>query len=405
MVQETFDEWLKRQEDATDKRRKQYRIWESLLVGLKTAAHDRQELEIKYRASVEAATGQGSGWVGAAKKRAGRNQWSAWNDFERVSACQSEWRGFAPSCCDGRAVAVPIGCNHRLCPLCNAHRAEHYRDRVKALFAQPCDMKTGEVRNWQLLTLTVPNVHRLTKLTISTLRKRLRAFLRDHNMLIKGGVYSIEITRTAAAKGWHPHIHCLVDVEGEPGNLPYAEFMERKWRLEFEWYVLTQGKREGERRWKDADFAEWVAPLDPRNIGRPLSPANVKWLAGRREGERRSVDIRPVSTEKKAAYEVMKYMTKVAFFVDDPKALAEFLTAVKGVRAIQTFGNCYGFKLDDAPVESTLPACPCGKNEYGPIGTLGLGMVALSPEGRWWVRDDAPVHGRHCRGGTTIRGH
>lgn len=387
---ETYEQWKKRHETAQDRRRKTFRIWESLLESLKSAGHT--EAYIRERAAVEGATTDKTAWQRAAKG-GGRKAWSALKDYERVAACQTQWKGYRTSCCDGRAVAVPIGCNHRLCPLCNAHRAEHYRDRVRQLF--------DVIPNPQLLTLTVPNPKHLTRQTFVVLRKRLRAFLKENKDFIKGGVYSLEITRNKKESNWHPHFHALVDVAGPVGQLPYWAFMERKWWLEFSWFVLTQGARRGQRVWNEYDFAEWVAPLDPRQHGLPMTPRNVERLAGKRFGERRSVDIRPVSTDKKAAYEVMKYMTKVAFFVDDPKAIAEFLTAVKGVRAIQTFGSCYGFKLDEKPVKSTLPDCSCGQNKWEDIGTLGLGMVYLSPEGRWWVRDDAPVHGRRCRGGTT----
>jgi hypothetical protein len=72
------------------------------------------------------------------------------------------------------------------------------------------------------------------------------------------------------------------------------------------------------------------------------------------------------------------------------------LVAIKGVRQIQTFGSCYNFSIEEQSVESHLK-CDCGANVFERIGVLGIGMVKLSPEGTWHVRDDAPVHGRHCR--------
>ncbi len=390
-MQESFDEWLKRHQTAQDERRKLYAIHTALCESLKAAGHREDYLAgslIRHNAALP-----GSGWT-TAEKKYNRRKWQPWKDLKRVADCQTQWKGFKPSCCDGRSVAVPIGCNHRLCPLCNAHRAQHYRERVIGLFER--------IGNPQLLTLTVPNVPKLTKETISTLRKRLRAFLRENKALLEGGVYSIEITRNRVENTWHPHIHILVDVNGMGGQLPFWMFMERKWWLEFSWFVLTQSPS-SMRTWTEYEFEEWVTPLDPRRNGMPMTPERVKQLAGRRFGDRRSVDIRPVTTDKKAAYEVMKYMTKVAFFVNDYRAVAEFLQAVKGVRAIQTFGSCYGFKLDDdKPAEAHL-TCECGKNKFESIGILGLGMVRLSPEGRWYVRDDAPVHGRHarCRGTPT----
>jgi len=50
--------------------------------------------------------------------------------------CEGEWIGFKASCCGDRTrpVAVPIGCNHRLCPLCNWHRSQNARRRIKQVF-------------------------------------------------------------------------------------------------------------------------------------------------------------------------------------------------------------------------------------------------------------------------------
>ena len=376
---ESFAEWLKAHTTAQEKRRKLYSLHEKLVSSLTIGAHHYDY--VRQRAAVEGATGIECGWTQAAAKMA-RQRWKPWKDVERVRECQTSWMGFRATCCESRGVAVPIGCNHRICPLCNAFRAEHYRGRIRSLFES--------VTNPQLLTLTVPNVRSLTAETIRVLRKRLRAFLRDHKALLLGGVYSIEITFNREARTWHPHIHALVDVNDDRKKLPYWEFCERKWRLEFDWLCLTQGRIvPGKRHWRKADFAEWVSGVDPRKRGDGYT----------RLGHRRTVDLRPVSCDRKASYEVLKYITKAAAFVDDHRAVAEFLSAVKGVRAIQTFGSCYGFKIDDPPVESHLK-CECGANEFERIGLLGVGMVKMSPDGTWYVRDDAPVHGRRCRGST-----
>jgi hypothetical protein len=381
----TFAEWLKSQTNAQDKRRRLYSIHEKLLDSLKKAGMHHEWLS--QNAFIEGATRSTSAWQ-AALAQVESAKWKPWKDYKRVQECQTSWMGFKPVCCDSKAVAVPVGCNHRMCPLCNAHRAEHYRSRIRSLFEV--------VGNPQLLTLTVPSVRKLTSETIRVLRARLKAFLRENSPLLMGGVYSIEITYNKVEKTWHPHIHALVDVSDYRKKLPYWEFCERKWRLEFSWLVLTQGRAvAGKRRWRRGDYAEWVAGIDPRSRVSPFG----------RIGHRRTIDLRPVSSDKKAAYEVLKYITKAAAFVDDYKAVAEFLTAVKGVRAIQTFGNCYGFKLDDPPIEAHL-ACECGANKFEPIGMLGLGMCKMSPEGKWYVRDDAPVHGRQrCRGQTTKGAH
>jgi hypothetical protein len=379
---ETFAVWLKRNSDARDQRRRLCFIHTQLLESLKGAA--LVERYLHQESAIEGATRGTSAWQKAAQE-GGRRRWSAWKDFERVAKCQTEFIGFRPTCCGGRSVAVPIGCNHRLCPLCSAHRAEHYRERIRALFA-------SGIQNPQLLTLTVPNVGRLSRRTIPTLRRGLKAFLKENKALLMGGVYSIEITRNREAKTWHPHIHALVDVNDTRRFLPERQFLERKWRLEFSWFCITQGpKIAGKRHWRASDYEEWVSGVDPVKRGENYI----------RLGQRRTVHLKPCTADKKAAYEVLKYITKAAHFVDDPRAVAEFLRAVKGVRVIQTFGSCYGFKLEEKPVETIL-VCECGENKFERVGVLGLGMTKMSPEGKWYIRDDAPLHGRQrCRGKTS----
>src|SRR5580658_4886741 len=61
---------------------------------------------------------------------------------------------------------------------------------------------------------------------------------------------------------------------------------------------------------------------------------------------RRVIDLRPVTDRGGAAFEVLKYLTKVADFSDVPEAVEVFANAVKGARLIQTFGTWYGAKLD-----------------------------------------------------------
>ena len=386
---QTLAQELKGQTDARDRNRRAWSLHNALMDTLKGMALMEEGLKRLH------ALDELKGDAPLTKQRRSRS-WSASKDLERLSGCQSEWIGFRPTCCGSAAVAVPIGCNHRLCPLCNAHRAERYRSRVLALF--------GTLSNPQLLTLTVPSPRNMSREVLDTLRTRLRAFLKAHKSLLKGGVYSIEVTYNSREKTWHPHVHILVDVNDDRVKLPWQEFVERKWRLEFEWFLLTQGKREGKRRWRASDWDEWSGGCDAR--GKRRGP-----FAG---DHRRIVDLRPVTKDRQAAFEVMKYMAKAASFIGDPDALRQLLVALKGVRQIQTFGNCYGFSLDEEMVYDERKKeyrkahlherkehhlrCGCGANVFERIGVLGLGMVKLAPDGTWYVRNDAPVHGRQrCR--------
>jgi hypothetical protein len=61
-------------------------------------------------------------------------------------------------------------------------------------------------------------------------------------------------------------------------------------------------------------------------------------------------------------FELLKYVTKLADFVDIPEAVAAFLTATRGRRFLRTYGSLYRLKLpaDDGSGTESL-ACPdCG---------------------------------------------
>ena len=104
---------------------------------------------------------------------------------------------------------------------------------------------------------------------------------------------------------------------------------------------------------------------------------------------RRVVDIKPVTDRDGAAREVLKYITKVAMFADQPEAIAIFLPAVRGARLVQTFGSWYGVKLEASANEHDWAEmqCACGCNEWKRVGVFHFGQVGMDESGRWFVRD------------------
>lgn len=143
-------------------------------------------------------------WDGSETDR--RGPWSAARDYRRLESCQKEWIGFKASCCNSRTVAVPIGCNHRLCPLCNAARLEHYRGPAREMLAA--------MENPTFLCLTVPSVHTLKRETFDQLRRWWKEFLRLNSSIVRGGIYAIEVTYNRHNATWHPHIHIVFELLG-----------------------------------------------------------------------------------------------------------------------------------------------------------------------------------------------
>ena len=250
--------------------------------------------------------------------------------------CQSEYIGYRFDCCESASIAVPIGCNHRLCPLCSWHRSERAQRKTKTLFSK--------LAHPQFLTLTVPNVKRISKRTFHIFRKRVRLFLAQHKEFI-GGVYAIETTYNRTETGWHVHAHVLVDaVSALPQKDWRVEFAGRnmpaftliKLALEYDWsrlWIKALPKlprvnasimtREGER----FDFEQWArdcqanALKEWRDGGwKPIRGtsqlAELKRRTDWNIGHRRVIWIKPVDDRNKAAKEVLKYITKCADFCD-----------------------------------------------------------------------------------------
>ncbi len=348
---QTVAEWLKLTETKDDRKARKIVYQQRLLKSLRWLVR--------------------SGWLfdHYDKKEAERREAMYESMANRLGACQSQWLGFKPSCCNGRAVAVPIGCNHRLCPLCSAHRAEAYRDRVRQLF--------GKLRMPWFLTLTIPNfaAGTLRKKSFSDLRRKVRRFIKIYEGYITGGVYSLETTWNREEKSWHLHCHILFDAAF---SIPAKRdvFIRIKREMEFTWLRMTGGSG-----WKIKDFEYWFAQTS--------QPQTKEWNAV----NRRVIDIRPVRNRDKAAYEVLKYITKVSDFADDPIAVDEFLIAVRGVRLLQTFGTWYGFKFDQQEEPTAGLSCDCGANQWRSIGRFSIDAVELLPSGCYVIRRECEPGG------------
>jgi hypothetical protein len=351
--------------------------------------------------------------------------------------CQSEWIGYRAACCGERtrAIAVPIGCNHRLCSLCAWHRSQRARVKIKSMF----DRLTHPV----LLTLTVPNKETISKHDYTLFRQKVRKFIAQHKDWILGGVYSLETTYNRTEKTWHIHCHILMDASSSlpsksektmlAGQRVFA-FTAIKLKLEFDWLRLWSkgwGKEAGKgaskmRRAGDIyDFEQWViqgrehqllvvnaAYGEPRKFYQSegtvgnwkeieLSKKEAMERKAWNRENRRVVDVRPVLDRDGAAREVLKYITKVADFCDLPEAVEPFCNAVKGARLIQTFGTWYGAEFDTVFDPKHMDdwgqmKCTCGLNHWERTGTYGRGDVEFDEAGRAYLRADLNKH--RCRG-------
>jgi hypothetical protein len=165
----------------------------------------------------------------------------------------------------------------------------------------------------------------------ATIKRLLRCFkeLRKTEWwkgLVTGGMWFLECKLGKNSQWWHPHLH-----------------------------VLAQGDR-------------WISQQALANEWHKIT------------GDSFIVDIREVKDPQQRAWYVTKYATKPcdATVIRNPERLAEFMTAIKGQRLYQSFGECTGFGQ-----EENEPA-----RQWKSIGRVE-DLAAGAAEGnefkrRWW---------------------
>lgn len=432
-------------------------------------------------------------------------EWLKWErTYFAISNCGKEYIGWKAACCEDRtrAIAVPVGCGHRLCPRCAYRRSQRGRAQIKTML--------DRLTHPALVTFTKPNLPTIAKGDINFFRKQVRAWFagyetkqiacgcghgRDahkeknpeggrrrtllgcsecacqqwqpvsketaiqHQFL--GGIYSIENTYNRKLRNWHLHAHALVDMnlalpskfieEGGKRRLNRVEFFGKrvlaftalKWRMEFDWLLLTGGREKwgsrpkndppkksprAKEKWLRAwenywfNFGEWVRAKREHSTLEFKVKSGSKWYVRsdltaaqaaeykRREAwnaeNTRVFHIQPVTDREGAAYEVLKYITKVADFSDRPEAMEEFCNASCGAHLVQTFGTWYGFAFDvqfnpDHPDDwGKRPDCACGMNHWEKTGVYDSRDVEMDDEGRFLLREGVLLHDY---GGTTVR--
>lgn len=209
-------------------------------------------------------------WLKENKPKGATAEWLKWERaYFAMSNCGKEYIGWKASCCSDRTrpIAVPVGCNHRLCPLCSYQRSQRGRVRIKTMH----DRLTHPV----MVTLTVPNIAAATagpdgeiqgglrKHNFTRFRQDARKWIaqrtasdlvckcghgRNHHKQLGadgelkrtmlgcrgkgcdcqhwrpvcagtslqheflGGIYSLETTHNRKQKTWHIHAHVLADL-------------------------------------------------------------------------------------------------------------------------------------------------------------------------------------------------
>jgi hypothetical protein len=350
--------------------------------------------------------------------------------YFQVLRCEGEWIGKRAACCGDktRPVAIAIGCNHRLCPLCSWRRCEGAQRKTKKLF--------DRLTHPQFITLTTPNLKSISKKSFNFYRKKVTKFIADHREMFRGGVYAIETTFNRTEKTWHLHAHALVDatymlpakdqrIDFAGRNLPAFTYI--KLALEFDWSRLwckalpkkprKNAKVEtilGER----FDFESWVRSCFENRLKvfrggswqqiPGLSQSEIQRRTEWNQANRRVMWIKPVDDRDRAAKEVLKYITKCADFCDNPEAVRLFWDATHGARLIQTFGSWYGVNFetdfDTRHMEDCGKLeCACGLNHWERMGIFRFRDVEPGENGRWYLKATIDINSRGTVPRPTIR--
>lgn len=221
------------------------------------------------------------------------------------------------TCC-GESKEAPMRCKRRYCPACQP-----------SLAAQKVARWSGAISSiqWPLfVTLTMGNSH--DPECIHFIKKAWSKFRRRKliSTKVKGGVATYEITNKG--KGWHPHIHAIMDCRWlslhvpEPLRTDPGEVVKQKGGL---------AKAELSALWAN-------------QIGQDIA----------------IVDVARVYDKEKIAKEVLKYAMKGSDLIESPTEIAPLLRSIKGTRLLAGWGSMHPMPELD-PEDNPAIACDkCG---------------------------------------------
>jgi hypothetical protein len=201
----------------------------------------------------------------------------------------------------GAVRKFPNRCDRFYCPEC-AHHLQREREKQVAWWTRECKQPKHVV-------LTVKNIPHLTFLHVQEFRgwfTKLRRLKFARNWV--GGFYRIEVTNEG--KGWHLHLHALVE-------------------------------------------AKWIDQPQLKNVWRRLTNG-LGYIV-------KVMDVRQGSY----LHEVTKYVVKGHQLASwQPADIVTFLNAFQNVRTFGVFGSLYGKRTEFAEwlasIKSSRPKCECG---------------------------------------------
>lgn len=188
---------------------------------------------------------------------------------QKLSDC-AELMTLSCVCC-GKSRTVERGCKRRWCPVCAPRITAERMMRLESVVSR---------FQWPLaVTLTMQNVT-IAEGALEHVKKKFRDFRRTDFWAdrVAGGVVGFEVTNTG--RGWHPHLHALIDCRWLAVSTPEPQRGQSKaWKkklceaaqneLSEVWGAYVQGKKAivwAERAWGKAMMETLKYAVKPSDL-------------------------------------------------------------------------------------------------------------------------------------------
>lgn len=207
-------------------------------------------------------------------------------------------------------------CNCRLCPHCQRKRSLKLSHRWSRLL--------DDFSSLRYVVLAERNSSDLREgiKNLYAAWKRLRSS-RLWKTSVEGCIVVLEVTYNAKESTWHPHLNILF----QGSYIPFEALRQ-------EWSEATRHR------------------------------GQTSWIQAANTGTVR---------------ELLKYVTKLSDFVEQPDAVDAFLHATKNMRFIRTYGTLYNIPVEEDDNESCCPDCKSTKIVR--IGSLRAQQVVIDFKG------------------------
>ena len=233
---------------------------------------------------------------------------------DRLAKCGEPFALHCSNC--ARIHAGEKKCNLKWCPVCARRRAAKLSMKYR---------RAAALMQWPMhVTLTISNTATISPAHLVRLKKALKKLRRRDIFAnnVAGGISAIELTNTG--RGWHLHLHLLLDCEWLAIETPRPKKYHSRAHKK---NLFQRASAELEREWSGL-------------VDQLLSSIAVRRCSG-----------------ATAVQEVLKYAVKAGDLIDSPDPIGDAIRTIDRARLVAPFGTLY--KMRDELKEPARPSFPC----------------------------------------------